>query len=302
MNMNIVAITITYNDHYKFDDWCNYYEGYKDQLSKYVIVDNGSDKNYLKRVKDYFTDAVIIERETNGGCTGAYNDGIRYVLEDPKVDAIMLVGNDMKWEKGSIHNLYHFLYSNENFGMVAPVMLKKDSERVESYGVNMNKWGIPIIQDRNERVSNVAVQKEVSYVQGGANMAKRKFYETVGLQDENLFMYNDEIDMYFRMKKCGFVEGVTKDSVVWHQHVNYPSSNDLSKKMAYLNGRNRVYVIKKHMGLKGIFLFCYMLFFESAVFIRDIAKKRSRAIYLNKWKGFWAGLTNNMSNAFLNED
>jgi len=300
--MKIAAITITYNDNYKFDEWCQYYLEYKNDIYQHIIVDNGSEKEYLKKVKHYFKDSIIIERTSNGGCTGAYNDGLRLALEDTNIDTIMLIGNDMKWEKGAIKALYKYLYSNIKLGMVAPVMLKKNSELIESYGVNVSSLGIAKIQNRNQILSEVPSSKEVSYVQGGANMAKREFYETVGLQDEKLFMYNDEMDMYFRMKKCGFIEGVTMESVVWHQHVNYPSSKDLSAKMAYLNGRNRVYVIKQHLGAKGIFLFSYMLFFETAVFLRDISSSRSRKIYWNKWRGFWAGICNNMNNSFLNDN
>ncbi|WP_321317215.1 glycosyltransferase [Labilibaculum sp.] len=300
--MKIAAITITYNDNYKFDEWCQYYQDYKDDLYKHIIVDNGSTEEYLKKVKDYFKDSIIIERESNGGCTGAYNDGLHFALQDSIVESIMLIGNDIKWAKGAIKALYNYLYSNTNLGMVAPVMLKRNSKIIESYGVNVSSIGIPKIQNRNQSLSEVPVSKIVSYVQGGANMAKREFYEKVGLQDAKLFMYNDEIDMYFRMKKCGFIEGVTKESIAWHQHINYPSSQDMSADMAYLNGRNRVYIIKQHMGAKGVFLFSYMLFFETAVFIRDIFSKRSRKIYFHKWKGFWAGMINNMDNSFLNDN
>ena len=39
---------------------------------------------------------------------------------------------------------------------------------------------------------------------GGMNLGKREFYEKVGLQDEKLFMYSDEVDIGTRAKKLGF--------------------------------------------------------------------------------------------------
>jgi GT2 family glycosyltransferase len=112
-------------------------------------------------------------------------------------------------------------------------------------------------------------------------------------------MYGDEIDMYFRMKKFGFIAGVTTDSVSWHQHINYPYSNDMSADMAYLYGRNRIYIIKKHLGIRGLPLFAHMLFFDSAVFFRDILLKKTRRVYWYKLKGIWAGIKGNMDNSFL---
>ena len=132
-------------------------------------------------------------------------------------------------------------------------------------------------------------------------MAKRAFYETVGLQDENLFMYNDEIDMFYRSSKINWKEAVTKTAVSWHQHISYPSSNDLATKMAFLNGRNRVYIIKKHQGARGVLMFIYMFLLETLFFIRDFSQAKSRKAYFSKIRGFAAGFRGDMDNSFLQQ-
>jgi GT2 family glycosyltransferase len=297
--MKISSITITYNDDYKFDEWCQHYSEYKDELSQHIIVDNGSNKAYLDRVRSFFKDSILIERQSNGGTTRAYNDGISLALKDKSVGAIMLIANDMRIKKGSIAPLYEYLNSDERFGIVAPVMLKKDSQKIEGYGDVINYFGMISVPEKNQYISDVPKSKVVSIVQGGINMARRSFYQKVGLQDSKLFMYGDEIDMYFRMKKFGFISGVTTDSVSWHQHINYPCSNDMSADMAYLYSRNRIYIIKKHLGIKGLPLFAHMLFFDLAVFFRDILLKKTRRVYWYKLKGIWAGINGNMDNSFL---
>ena len=297
--MKIAVITITYNDDYKFTEWCNWYNDYKNDIYLHIIVDNGSTDAYKKKVKDYFTESVIIERETNGGCTSAYNDGLRFALSNKEIDAIMLLGNDIRIKVGAIVNMYHFLYSSPTYGMVGAVVYRKDSNIIESFGDTVNCIGLPRINYRNKKIEDVPQSLEVSYVGGGVNLAKRDFYEIIGLQDENLFMYNDEMDMFYRARKAGFIEAVTKDAEVWHQHISYPSTNDLSWKMSFLNGRNRVYIIKKHLGLKGLAMFLYMFGMETAVAVRDIKDKKSRRNYWWKIKGFIAGLKNNMDNSFM---
>ena len=296
--MKIASITIAYNEEYRFEGWCKWYEEYKDEIDYHIIVDNGSEPDYLEKVKSHFKESIIIERETNGGCTGADNSGIRYALQLPDVGAIMLLGGDIRLKPGTIEVLKKFLFSKNEYGMVGAVVFRKDSNIIESYGDTVNKIGIPHINYRNRHIEDVPQSLEVSYVGGGVNLAKREFYETVGLQDENLFMYNDEMDMFYRAKKLGIKEAVTKDAVAWHQHISYPSTNDLSWKMSYLNGRNRVYIIKKHLGLKGLLMFFYMFSVETLVTIRDIKYKKSRRNYWWKIKGFWAGLKGNMDNSF----
>lgn len=49
--MKIAAITIAYNDGYKFKEWCQWYEEYKDEIAIHIIVDNHSVPKYLQQVK-----------------------------------------------------------------------------------------------------------------------------------------------------------------------------------------------------------------------------------------------------------
>ena len=51
-------------------------------------------------------------------------------------------------------------------------------------------------------------------------MASREYYEKVGLQDEKLFMYFDEIDTAIRTKKNGYKIAVLSNVYVWHWHIN----------------------------------------------------------------------------------
>ena len=60
--MKVAMITVTYNDSYKFKEWCQWYEEYKSEIDLHIVVDNGSEKDYLNMVKDYFTNSIIIER------------------------------------------------------------------------------------------------------------------------------------------------------------------------------------------------------------------------------------------------
>lgn len=246
--MHVAAVAITYNDGFKFNEWVGHYNLYKDELYMNIIVDNGSDPQYLSMVEKAFPGSHIIRRSINGGCTGAYNDGIRLALSDPLVDAIMLIGNDIKLEKGGVASLYKFLYSNPQHGMVGPVVLKKDSNLVEIYGGKIH----PRTLTFDHLFVNVPlpeVDESVVFsdsLPGGMNMAKRSFYEIVGLQDEYLFMYSDEIDTGIRAKKHNMLMAATKNVISWHQHINPGKAVVRSPLAGFLWGRNEVYLAKKH--------------------------------------------------------
>jgi GT2 family glycosyltransferase len=188
-------------------------------------------------------------------------------------------------EKGGVTKLCNFLYSGEKYGMVAPVVLKKDSDIVEIYGGRINPrtlsfdhlhTGIPVGDLQEEIVLSDTLP-------GGMNIAKRSFYETIGLQDEYLFMYSDEIDTGIRARKHDMLMVATKKVLSWHQHINPGQSVVRSPMAGYLWGRNEVYLAKKH--------------FTNGVILSNIMYrlKRSFITNLNAWarrktvdeKRFW---------------
>lgn len=297
--MKIAAITITYNDDYKCKEWYEHFTEYKDELYLHIIVDNNSNKDYLKKVKDTFTDSHIIERDSNGGCTGAYNDGIKHALSLPEVDAIMLIGNDVRLKKGSATVLYSSLFKDPKMGMIAPILLTKDSMIVEDFGCSISK--ALIMNPYCVGKVHPSINENIHYCEaltGGMNLSKRAFYEKVGLQDDNLFMYSDEVDMGLRAKKCGYTMAAISDAVSWHQHINKDTtSNRRDPYTKYLAGRNKIYVAKKHFGvLKVGYVFLFYVFGSLYKVLINLLKGNFHQIKEYLWLIFGAvmGLLGNM--------
>lgn len=245
--MKIAGISLTFNDGYKIKEWKNHYEEYKDDLDYFVIVDNASERKYYKELCDTFErDAVILRRGFNGGCTAAYNDGIRYVLENTDANALIIIGNDMKLSENCIHELCSYLYSDEKLGIVSALLLYKDSDIVEDFGHRLQGLNIIFCDNGRKLCEFKGEEKYTDLVAGGFYMAKREFYEMVGLQDEKLFMYGDEIDTSIRARKAGYKIGITSKCYAWHWHIDNPIVNDRFPASDYLMSRNRVYLASKH--------------------------------------------------------
>lgn len=299
----IAMITVTYNDRYKFKEWCQWYEEYKDDVDLHIIVDNGSEPNYLSQVKSYFTNSIIIERPENGGSTAAYNSGLKVAMGNPDVDAIMFLGNDIRLAKGCIPYLYKYLYSDESLGMVAPVLLKKNTNIIEHAGCFVRDRGLykglVRMACRMMKLCQLSErQSYVDYVGGGISLSKRVFYETVGEQDETLFMYGDELDMFYRSKKLGWRQGVTVDAIAWHQHIEAPLTHDpLRLRTQYLQARNHWYIINKNFS---------RLHADFSAFIRLLvrlsARLRRGTVYIfltESWKGIMDARAGRMLNSSL---
>lgn len=298
--MKIAAIVITLNDDYKFNEWVNHYNKYKENIYTYIIVDNGSREDYLKKLDEAFVNARIIKRGANGGCTGAYNDGIRLALSIPEIDAIMLIGNDISILANSINELGEFLFSDDKFGMVAPILLSKGAKYIEDYGcsISNNLYMQPYAVGK-EYINISKGFRVVDSVTGGMNLAKREFYEKVGLQDEKLFMYSDEVDMAIRAKHKGLLMAVTSKAFAVHEHINPNNNKNRADWTYYLINRNKLYLAHKHYSiLKTLSIFLFQIRNIFIYIIRGFPRSINKQTYC-KLKGSIHGLFYIMSNKFI---
>lgn len=248
--MKVAALTVTRNDDYKLEQWVEYYKQYKDGIDYHIIIDNASSETYLNNIKKIFCDSIILERKENGGLTAAFNQGIEYVFQNTDADAILILVNDVKISKESIDILKTVLQSDSSYGMVSPLLLKKDSMIVEDFGNSISNElaliGYCVGMDIRE------VKEEIRLcdaVPGGVNLATVQFYKNVGLQDEKLFMYSDEVEIGIRAKKFGYKMVSVACAASWHQHVNPTAGGYRHPYSSYLMARNKVYIAKKN-GMK----------------------------------------------------
>ncbi|MBQ2886607.1 MAG: glycosyltransferase family 2 protein [Alphaproteobacteria bacterium] len=296
--MKIAAITIYCDEWFRLDDWIKHYSNYKDELYLHIIINNGLiDDN--QKLSTCFPHSKVIYSESKN-MIFCYNLGVKEAFSHPEIDAIMQVTNDVKFERGTLTQLYNQLMSDSTLAVIGPVMLRKDSQIIESFGYIIEKfygdstalYSGKSFDDLNESF------KYVSCVPGGAIMVKRNAYEDFGLQDENIHMYCDERDMYIRFSKLGYKEGVLCTAKAWHQHVFKPGTATRSTLASYLSARNRIYVTKKHNS--SIIAFCefFRLFirYVYAYLIAVIRRNSYADFYMASIKGLLNGYMNNMTN------
>lgn len=298
--MKIAAVSMTYNDDYKLAEWKEHYLNFKDDIEWFIIVDNNSNVEYLNKVKNEFGDTIIIERKTNGGCTAAYNDGIRYALEHTDCDSIAIIGNDIKLSENCLPVLHNYLFSDESLGIVSTAMLFKDSYIVDSFGHNIEYFKVENEENKKTIDQIKGIRKYTDLVTGGFTLAKREFYIKCGLQDENLFMYCDELDTALKAKANNYKLGVVSEVYIWHWHIPAPTSSTNSISSTYFIARNKIYLSKKYYRTSKTFV--WVLYFGLLNPIKFIVAgifRRKKKYFLtahDMFKGVVSGVVNNMLN------
>ncbi len=277
----IAAIVVTYNDDFKIKEWAENYKNYEQAIDSLIIVDNGSTEAYKSTLNKVFPNAEFIFLSQNYGTTYAYNRGIELALSKQEIKYILLIGNDIVIEANSIINMCHFLSLNNDVAFISPVLLNIDGITIDGEGYyfdnHYNMRGI----NRGEKYHKTDRFDVVEALPGGINIAKSEIYADLGLQDEKLFMYADEVDISLRVKKKQLKMVVDLNEVAIHRHINKNNSNLRSPYVRFLVCRNSVYLAGKHFGtFKKLTLFLYYIknsFAESLLAL--FRRKKSLARY-----------------------
>lgn len=295
--MSVAVITIFCNESFRIPKWLEYYEAYKSEAALHIVVDNNSTPDESAKVRQAFPDSHYIKLEKNGGVTAAYNAGIRFAMEHTEIDAVAFIGNDIKLEPGGLTKLYEFLMSDEKFGEVGPVLLKKDSMIIEDNGDWFGRDLIMNEFDLGKEYSEDIQSHVCDGLPGAMNMGKISMYQQIGLMDETLFMYSDEVDVGIRAKRAGYIFSSCAPVKAWHQHENTGNRKNRLPFSNYLVMRNKVYLAGHHFGNREKwYVFFAMMKISCLSYLGGVLKrdkeKRTRAVW--QIRGAINGLTGNM--------
>lgn len=224
-----------------------------------IVVDNLSIDGSQDMVKKEYPSVMLIENTNNTGFGAANNIAIRQsaskyiLLLNP--DTVIL--NDVCklfvdfMEKADNNKVvccganlldmhHHSTISYGDFPALRQVIF--DQFRLSSLFPIYYKKKIPNL---GRRVS-VSHPIEVPYVSGAAMFVRRDAFVINGLFDENFFLYFEETDFCYRIRKRGFKCVIIPEAKVVHLE-RQSSANELQRQKYYKKSEFQFY--KKHYGI-----------------------------------------------------
>ena len=246
--MRIASITLFCKESFRLAHWIQYFSEYQEDIYLQVIVNNGSPKD-TSSLQSAFPSAVVLYSETTN-MVASYNLAIKYILDNTDADSILQITNDLKVEKGGLSKLYEILYKDEKYGLISPILLKKDSNSVETYGAEIDFSNMLFRHIDRDKLYDEVMPDIVfrTGLPGGCFLTKREVYEQIGLQDEILNMYSDEVDIGIKCAKKNYKLLSTRLVKSWHQHVFPTGRKQRSRMASFYMSRNPIYIARKYYG------------------------------------------------------
>jgi GT2 family glycosyltransferase len=205
-----------------------------------ILVDNGSIDETLAYVKHEFPEVRIVPLKENRVFAGAVNEGIRAA----QGEAIVLLNNDTEAEPAWLAELIAALQSDPRAGMAASKMRLFDRRDVlHNAGDAFRRDGMPA--NRGVWQTDQGQFDSDRYVFapcGGAGAYRKEMLAEIGLMDEELVAYCEDIDIGWRAQLAGWSCVYAPRAIVYHK-LSATSGGKLS---SYYVGRNVLWVIAKN--------------------------------------------------------
>ncbi|MCX6250387.1 MAG: glycosyltransferase family 2 protein [Bacteroidetes bacterium] len=240
-----------------------HFNSLKNQTYKNIsvyVTDNNSKDNSVELIRELYPEANINSFSENTGFARGNNIAAKHAYDDG-ADYLFILNPDIELDPECIEQLVLFSEQNKQIGLVAPVMFygleKKSKNIIQSYDDHVNFYTSGSHSPHAELVFNadtIPVIIETSMTGGGITFMKREVYQKIGLFEESYFIYNDEIDLAYRVKKAGYKMFATHRAKVWHHH-NWSQKNKIQHRlMYYYMTRNRFLYFKQYH------LYSYLLY------------------------------------------
>lgn len=180
-----------------------------------IIVDNNSEDNTVKIIKETYPSIKIVENNKNLGFSKANNIAIK--LSSSKY--VFLLNPDTLLLNNAIKIFFDFMEKEENTNIscCGGTVFNNDMTLQETFGNFSSisqivfEFGLKsILKDFYNKNLSTGFQnydlreREVQHIVGSGMFIRKNVFDKIGYFDEDFFLYYEETELCFRMRKNGF--------------------------------------------------------------------------------------------------
>jgi GT2 family glycosyltransferase len=214
------------------------------------IVDNNSLDNSYQKLKDLFNELRVVKSKFNNGYAAGHKIAVNYAVEN-KFDFIWILNNDLTVRNETLQKLL-LAYDSCGIGIYGSITLKSENPDVVNFGggntdntieaFDYNAYEGFLLEDYHKKTR----LRKVQAVEGSSMLIPIDFINDYGFMKEDFFMYGEETDYCYKLKKLGISSFVVPESVVVHKGAE--SLKKIKHIEKYYRRRNILRFEKEHYG------------------------------------------------------
>ena len=236
-----------------------------------LVVDNASSDDSLSKLQDYFKDKVtfIASKENNGFAAGN-NQALRIA----KGRYVLLLNSDtIVWEN-TLEDIYNYMEKHTDVGASGCRVLLENGDLDKAC-----KRSFPNVKNSFFRLFHIPTNSkddnynldglpddeiyEIDCLTGAFMFMRAEALNEAGLLDETFFMYGEDIDLCYRIKKAGWKIIYYGESKI--THLKGASSKQQKNTLIYEFYRAMYIYYKKHHASESSFLVNIVVYIGIAV-------------------------------------
>lgn len=185
------------------------------------VIDNRSDDGSLDMLSREFSGVTTIPMDSNSGFASGYNLGLSRI----SADYFLILNSDIEVTSGFIEPVIRLMESDPAIAICQPKLLSLDEKNMFEYAGAAGGWidrlGYPFSRGRvllsvEDDHGQYDSTDEVFWASGACMFVKKKVFEHIGGFYDYYYMHQEDIDLCWRARNCGFKIYACPESVVYH--------------------------------------------------------------------------------------
>ncbi len=264
-----------------------------------VAIDNSNNQESSVVFKELYPPGEVLENDLNIGFAGGHNRLLKRTLE-LGVPYVVILNTDVELHKDFLKQLHGQMRRFPGVDACGPLIYNgvknKKTKVVQNFRLYMNfkkaKKKAPDSGKKIQTCKQLPISADVDYLSGVAMMLRTEIFTEMHLWNEDLFLYGEERDFFFRFSQQRRLAMVTRKAVCWHFHDwTTPKKKDIWREYYYLR-RNKVLYFKEYGFKWRLFAFLVQEFIKSPVTLIWTLRKKNPSLFFYYWLGIWHGLRN----------
>jgi GT2 family glycosyltransferase len=257
--MDVSVVIINYNVQYFIEQCILSVSAASQNLSvEIIVVDNNSEDDSCKIIKDKYPEVILIENKENVGFSRANNQGVKVATGK----YILILNPDTVIAEDTLDKIFSFSKAKQNLGVLGVKLIDGSGDFAPE-----SKRGIPTPMVSFNKLFGISSKRTGKYyathldenesgvidVASGAFMfIKRAIFNEVGGFNEAYFMYGEDIDLSMNLLNKGYQNYYYANTQIIH--FKGESTQKDIKYLSYFHQAMEIFY-KKHFKLNLIYDF-----------------------------------------------